>query len=94
MIKNVYPHIDMYQMRRCAIGSNWFTCGDCEQYNKWLSMGGHGHKITPTWLYKVAKMAVEYSDLEELGYSLDDDMEGILDNFAARLLMYADVHYS
>ena len=93
MLKNFYPSIDADYMRQCAISNNWFTCGNNEQYSKWLNMAGYGHKITPAWLYKAAAMAVQYSDMETLGYS-GEDKEDIIDNFSAILLSYASIKYS
>ena len=93
MLNNFYPSIDADYMRSCAISNNWFTCGNNEQYSAWLNMAGHGHKVTPAWLYKAAKMAMRYSDLEELGYSGEDE-EDIVDNFSAILLSYASIKYS
>ena len=93
MLKNFYPSIDADYMRQCAITHNWFTRGDNEEYSAWLNMAGYGHKVTPSWLYKAAKMAMRYSDLEELGY-IDEDEEDIVDNFSAILLSYATVKYS
>lgn len=92
MLKNFYPSIDADYMRQCAITYNWFTCGDNEEYGAWLNMAGYGHKVTPAWLYKAAKMAMQYSDLEELGYSGEDE-ENIVDNFSAILLSYATVKF-
>ena len=72
MLNNFYPSIDADYMRSCAISNNWFTCGNNEQYSKWLNMAGYGHKVTSAWLYKAAAMAVQYSDMEKLGYSGED----------------------
>lgn len=93
MLKNFYPSIDADYMRQCAITYNWFTRGDNEEYIAWLNMAAHGHKVTPAWLYKAAKMAMQYSDLETLGYS-DEDEEYVVDNFSAILLSYASIKYS
>lgn len=94
MLKNFYPVIDSQEMRRCAIDYQWFTCGDNEDYEKWLDLGGwEGHKVTPAWLYKAARMAMNYSDLEELGY-IGEDSEDIIDNFSAILLNYSTIKYS
>lgn len=93
MLKNFYPSIDADYMRQCAITYNWFTCGDNEEYSAWLNMAAHGHKVTPAWLYKAAKMAMQYSDMKELGYSGEDE-EDIIDNFSAILLSYASIKYS
>lgn len=92
MLKDFYPSIDEDFMRQCAITYQWFTRGTNEQYNKWLNMGGYGHKVTPAWLYKAAKMAMQYSDMEALGYSGEDE-EDIIDNFSAILLSYTNVRY-
>lgn len=93
MLNNFYPSIDADYMRSCAISNNWFTRGNNEQYDKWLNMAGHGHKVTPAWLYKAAAMAMQYSDLEALGY-IDEDEEDVVNNFSAILLSYASIKYS
>lgn len=93
MLNNFYQSIDADYMRSCAISNNWFTCGNNEQYSNWLNMAGYGHKVTPAWLYKAAKMAMQYSDMEALGY-IGEDEEDIIDNFSAILLSYASIKYS
>lgn len=92
MLKNFYPIIDAQQMRKCAIDYQWFDCGDNKDFEKWLSLGGWiGHRVTPAWLYKAAKMAMDYTDLS--GY-LGEDKESIIENFSAILLGYAKIRYS
>ena len=93
MLKDFYPSIDAEAMRKCAIDYQWFTCGNNEQYSKWLNMAGWGHKVTPAWLYKVAKMAMQYSNMEKLGY-IGEDEEDIIDSFSAILLTYTSIRYS
>lgn len=93
MLKDFYPIIDAETMRKCAIDYQWFTCGNNEQYSKWLNMAGWGHKVTPAWLYKAAKMAMQYSNMEKLGY-IGEDEEDIIDNFSAILLTYTSIRYS
>lgn len=93
MLKDFYPSIDADAMRKCAIDYQWFTCSGNEQYSKWLNMAGYGRKVTPAWLYKVAQMAVQYSDMAKLGY-IGADTEDIIDNFSAILLNYTTIKYN
>ena len=93
MLKDFYPSISADAMRKCAIDYQWFTSATNAQYSEWLDMAGWRHKITPAWLYKVAKMAVEHSNMKKLGYE-GEDKENIINNFSAILLNYASIDYT
>lgn len=61
----------MDDLRNLCIKENWYTCGDCEEYDNLLNMTKNGWKrrnITANVLYKMA------IDIEQ-----HSDMTGILD---------------
>lgn len=48
-------------LRSLCIKHDWFTCGDCEEYDGLFNMV-HGKHMTPALLLKVAQYIQKYSD--------------------------------
>ena len=56
-----------FDLRSLCIRNNWFTCGDCEAYDKFLNLSGNNEKnITTADIYEMAQVVERYSSRDAL----------------------------
>lgn len=75
--------IDAMALRSICIEHQFYTCGDCEDYDNMLNMvysKSHETKsLTSSLVLKIATDIAEHSDMDELTRRYNEDEKGILE---------------
>ena len=51
--------------RALAVRQKWFTCADCEQYERWLQLCDSYENMTILDIFDISDYAVQFSDISE-----------------------------